>query len=362
MIYQEDRNKYVIDKNLCGWNPCWDDEKEAYVWYDATGADQTYGNAMEFSKTSKGWNLTWNISAGFSYQLSPSTYLDFSYRYVDYGQQKLPQTIPSEVTFPVVCQVENCSYPTPQAYASGSGQTIRMNSQQAVLSLRFDLGAGEQAIAEYNRKKEGALSFFDGVSGPGPLDGPAIKPGSFTISPRLGRWFPDTDLGLSKGSVTGLGLGYNFTRNWGLEASLDMTSRLSSNFAEFYTGSARLYSARLNAVYNAVDPEDENSRWVPYATAGLGRVWSKGEFEDHEVDRKYGCLHCPVKHNQPTGDYSSFAINGGLGVKYFLHENVALRLEALDIYSFKNADFGRDSGPYHNIAVTGGLVFQFGGN
>jgi hypothetical protein len=63
---------------------------------------------------------------------------------------------------------------------------------------------------------------------------------------------------------------------------------------------------------------------------------------------------------ETTGGYSSLAANAGLGIKYFLNRNVALRIEALDTISFRDADFARDKGPYHNLGVTGGLSFQFG--
>ena len=301
------------------------------------------------SHTQKGWDFTWNLTAGFSYQLSPATHLDFSYRYVDYGKQNISPVVPSVIfqeTGGVALGQGNI-----KAYGSGSGQSLETKSHQAVLALRFDLGAGEQAIAEYNRKKEGAISFFSGLSGPGPLDGPAIKPGSFTISPHLGGWFPASDLGLDDGFTGGLGLGYNFDQNWAVEASVDLTSHSSSNFLDTYTGETRMGSVRLNALYHMVGPENENSRLVPYATAGVGYVWANGDFEN-----------LAYYNQRPTGQYESLAVNAGLGIKYFLHENVALRVEALDTLALKDADFGLNTGPYHNLAVTGGLTFQFGGN
>jgi outer membrane beta-barrel protein len=332
-------------------------------------------NSPKTTRTETGWALTWNLAAGFSYQLSPSTYLDFGYRYMDFGKQNLPTAAPaalrSEINAPGIAPPVG----SVMAYGSGTGQTLESSAHQALLTLRYDLGAGEEAIAAYNRKKEGGLSIFDGFSGPGPLDGPAIKPGSFTVSPRFGGWFPSSDFAMKNGYLGGLGLGYNITQKWGVEASYEMTNRVSTDYAESsfrngvearYSGQARIGSVRLNALCHLLDPENENSRWVPYATAGLGQVWSKGHFQNNEAYRSGDHLQLDPSTNgyqQQTGNYSSFAVNGGLGVKYFLTENVALRLEALDTYAFKDAPFGRATGgPYHNLSFTGGLVFQFGGS
>ena len=316
---------------------------------------------QEYSKSTKGWDFAWNLAAGFSYQINESTHLDLSYRYVDYGKQKLPTTIDHEIRkkFPPPCMAD-CSPADPVlAYGDSSGQTLKMDSHQAVLALRFDLGAGEQTRVAYRQKTAGSGSFFDNFSGPGLLAAPAVQGGSFTISPRLGLFFPSKDFGVEDAYVGGLSLGYNLSRNWGVEASYDVTNHANSNFAATYSGKTRVNSARLNAVYHVVAPENELSRWVPYATAGLGAVWSKGTFQDHAVRSRTSAI---IKRDQPTGNYQSFAINAGLGLKYFLNKNVALRLEALDTYAFSDADFGRDKGPYHNVAFTGGLHFQFSGH
>jgi outer membrane cobalamin receptor/opacity protein-like surface antigen len=314
------------------------------------------GYRPRYDKSTKGWDFVWNLSAGFSYQLSPVTYIDFSYRYMDYGKQEIEGTLPEEI-LKFGNNAANGGGKV-MAYASSSGQTIDMTAHQAVLTMRFDLGAGQNAVAEYERKKAGGLDLLSGLSGPGLLDGPAVKPGSFTISPHIGLFYPDKGIGLKDGYVAGLGLGYNIDGRWGVEATVDMTSHLiDASPGEQYTGKARVGSVRLNAVRHLSDPENELSRLVPYATAGIGLVWSKGNFANNTITVNSK----PYLGNKPTGDYSSFAVNAGLGVKYFLHPNAAVRLEALDTYALKDADFQINGGPYHNFAVTGGFSFQFGG-
>ena len=203
------------------------------------------------------------------------------------------------------------------------------------------------------------MDLLSGLSGPGLLDAPAITPGSFTISPHIGLLYPDKGFGLKDGYVAGLGLGYNIDGRWGVEATFDMTNHLSdASHGEHYMGGTKVGSARLNAIYHLSDPENELSRLVPYATAGFGLVWSDGHFDTNEI-KPYGAN--TYLSDQPTDDYSSFAVNAGLGVKYFLTPNVALLVEAVDTYAFESADFQLSKGPFHNVAVTGGLSFQFGG-
>lgn len=68
--------------------------------------------------------------------------------------------------------------------------------------------------------------FFDQ---PSPLDSPAMKAGTIPFSPRRGVFFPSSDFGLKDGFVGGISPGYNFNRNWGIEASYDMANHVSSD-------------------------------------------------------------------------------------------------------------------------------------
>jgi outer membrane receptor for ferrienterochelin and colicin/outer membrane protein W len=311
-----------------------------------------YGN---FIRSTKGWGVTWNLTAGFSYQLSPSTFLDFSYRYVNYDNQPIDKVIPSEL---YRLQGVTLGQGYLEAYTSVTGQTIKMDAHQAVLALRYDLGAGVNATAEYERKKSNGFKIFGSLTGPSLLASPAIRPGSFSISPRIGLFLPEHKFGLSDGYVAGLSVGYNITGKWGVEVTVDMSNHVDETSGVNYSGDTRVSSAHLNAVYHIVDPDNTLSRWVPYATAGMGMVWSRGNFSTKEV---LMAVSVPFMTDQPTGDYSSIAVNAGIGIKYFLNQNVAIRVEALDTFAFKDADFQRDKGPYHNLAVSGGLTFQFGG-
>src|SRR5512135_3902384 len=83
-----------------------------------------------------------------------------------------------------------------------------------------------------------------------------IKEGSFEVNPYLGYFFPSADRA-DKGAA-GLRLGYNFTKNWGLEGVYD---HLSSK--------AELFHA--NAMYHFM-PE---GAFNPFVTAGIGDAFIK---------------------------------------------------------------------------------------
>jgi outer membrane cobalamin receptor/opacity protein-like surface antigen len=80
----------------------------------------------QFQSKQRQWALAWNLSIGFSYQITANTSIDLSYRYVDYGKIHLNPTI------------ENGLY-SYQFYSYNPGQTLKMTGQQAVFGLRMNL-------------------------------------------------------------------------------------------------------------------------------------------------------------------------------------------------------------------------------
>lgn len=161
------------------------------------------------------------------------------------------------------------------------------------------------------------------------------------ISLMGGYMFPNGRIGLDNGPVGGLGLGYNFTKNWGIEAfgyfapNIDDDGVLRGvNVTNPPTFDNDVTMARLSVLYHF----DTGSNFTPYISLGLGGQW---------IDR-----------DRPQYDnYSSFAPNIGLGFKYFLNEVVALRLEVNDSYGFNRAQGG---GRFNAPMVSAGLTFQVG--
>jgi OOP family OmpA-OmpF porin len=135
-----------------------------------------------------------------------------------------------------------------------------------------------------------------------------IKEGSIEIAPFAGYYFLD-----HQKDKVGYGLrgGYNFTKNWGIEGAFD------------YAGSrAQFYHADL--VYHLIPEKAFN----PFIFAGTG-----------------------VDHMKRSSDFHTRMLGEvGVGFKYFLTENIAIRADIRDIQD-----------RYNHVATTLGMVFTFGG-
>jgi OOP family OmpA-OmpF porin len=134
-----------------------------------------------------------------------------------------------------------------------------------------------------------------------------IKEGSIEISPFAGYYF------LHERDRAGFGLrgGYNFTKNWGLEGAYD------------YVGN-RANFLHANLLYHLIPEKAFN----PFILAGVGNA-----------------------HMKPDDDsYNHILGEIGVGFKYFLSDNIAIRVDIRDIQE-----------KYNNVAATAGLVFAFGG-
>lgn len=145
---------------------------------------------------------------------------------------------------------------------------------------------------------------------------------SFTISPFIGGYAFDSDLNLEDEMTYGIGLGYNFTENLAAEAVFNYADTELDSGAFDVEG----YLYRLDALYHFM-PEN---RLVPYVAAGLGAFDFDPEIGDSETE---------------------FSGNIGAGVKYFLNESVALRVDVRDVMTF----------PENNLLYTAGLTFYLGG-
>ncbi len=134
-----------------------------------------------------------------------------------------------------------------------------------------------------------------------------IREGSFEVSPYVGYYFPSGDHA-DKGAV-GLRLGYNFTKNWGLEGVYD---HLASK--------AELFHA--NAVYHLVPEGPFN----PFITAGIGDAFIK------------------------DGTRNEFMGDVGIGAKYFFSERIAARVDFREVMT-----------QFSSFLATAGITISFGG-
>lgn len=166
-----------------------------------------------------------------------------------------------------------------------------------------------------------------------------IREASFEINPFAGGYFFGGGQNLKDRPVYGLKLGYNFTKNCGIEGSLEYVSSRIKDANTTSTSTSRppfvspdnsvkntLY--HIDAIYH-FNPENKLN---PFLVAGIGGA-----------------------HFNPssTGSISKFLANFGVGAKYWLSETTALRADVRDIITFDKT--------YHNAEATVGIVFAFGG-
>ena len=163
---------------------------------------------------------------------------------------------------------------------------------------------------------------------------PAIageREGAFSISPFVGGYTFDGVQHLETAPVFGLRLGYDLTKNWGVELVGDYLST-DGTLSE---RSVNALSYRLDALYNFMP----DGPLVPYLALGGGGITAG-----------HGS-------NFQAGDSNTSATaNVGGGLKYFLTDSVALRGDARQLFVFESPN-----SPKYNWEYTAGLTFLLGG-
>lgn len=142
----------------------------------------------------------------------------------------------------------------------------------------------------------------------------------------------------------GLRYGYNFTDAWGLEFSVGRTNTSAIGLSGRDTD-LDLTTFDVDAIYHF----NPSSRFVPYVLAGVG-------YASADLDRPLtGTVSGvgPVRINDDNG----FTLNAGVGAKYFLTDNVSLRLDARYRYLDKVVDRFDDS--LNTFETTLGVGFRF---
>ena len=153
-----------------------------------------------------------------------------------------------------------------------------------------------------------------------------IREGSVSLNPNIGGYVFQRGQHIDDDLAYGLGLGYNFTENWGVEGNFNYVST-NSNASSSDGNNVDAYLYRLDALYHFM-PE---KKLVPYLAAGVGAIRISGDIDHSGSD--------PL-------------LNYGAGVKYFLTENLALRGDVRQIIT---------DDPNYNFIYTVGLTYLFGG-
>ncbi|OGP67307.1 MAG: hypothetical protein A2W27_07365 [Deltaproteobacteria bacterium RBG_16_44_11] len=170
-----------------------------------------------------------------------------------------------------------------------------------------------------------------------------IKPGAFNIGPLFGVATFEGNQDLDNAPVLGVRGGYDFTKNWGVEATFNwVPTRYNYGFnannpqgALGLSGSdseyTNVYNYRIEAIYNFM-PEQ---RLVPFIAVGIG---------GQSIDYRGGS-------GEP--DRTRLAPDYGVGVKYFLTDAIALRGDVRHVLAIGSI--------YNDLEATVGLAFYFGG-
>lgn len=164
-----------------------------------------------------------------------------------------------------------------------------------------------------------------------------IKAGSIEVSPFGGYSFFEKRQNLEHSPVIGARLGYNFTDRLGIEGTWQFMKSEVDNRSIPFTREGQ-FTSPINDVKTHQLKADllfhfmPDKAFNPYITAG------------------YGVNHYSPKINDRNMSFVDF----GVGAKYWLAENIALRGDVRDNLIFDEH--------IHNVETTLGVVFRFGGD
>jgi len=150
--------------------------------------------------------------------------------------------------------------------------------------------------------------------------------GTMSITPFAGGYLFQAKENLKDKPVAGLRVGYDFSRNWGVEAAGDyLTTKSDADL-----GDATVYGGRLETLYYYTP----DKKLVPYFAVGVGGRSLK--YDDYSnLDRGH------------------FLVDWGLGAKYSLSDNLALRADIRHMILINDT--------IQNLEATLGISFLFGG-
>lgn len=168
-----------------------------------------------------------------------------------------------------------------------------------------------------------------------------IREETWELSPFVGYNVFEKAQNLKDAPLFGGRLGYNFTEHFGIEGAVEyigtnlndkaITGPKKGQF-RYPVDSVALTFFHLDAVYHLIPEGDFN----PFILAGFGGIHYRPSISVQETDM------------------SSF--NFGVGTKYWMTENVALRL---DLKDYIVSEVIQEA--YHNFGATLGISFAFGG-
>ncbi len=157
-----------------------------------------------------------------------------------------------------------------------------------------------------------------------------VQQGAFTISPMAGGFSSDGDRSLQNlGRTYALWVGYTLTENIAAELGFNYVH----TDADLWLNAENVYGYQLHGdvLYHFMPDSD----FVPYVVAGVGGMF----FDDDNV--------------KPFEIDDTVQLNAGAGIKYFIADWVAARVDGRYYYSFDDSQ--------SDWTILAGLVFQIGG-
>ncbi len=167
------------------------------------------------------------------------------------------------------------------------------------------------------------------------------KEGAIEVSPFVGFNMFEKNQNLKDHLELGGRIGYNFTKNWALEGSVDFinTNVKDRSITAYRSGQFRAPMDKVDTYFYHLDllysfkPEN---RFNPFITFGFGGAHYSPKISDRDMS---------------TVDF-------GIGAKYWMAERVAIRFDIRDNFVTEVSPFQKG---YQNLSGTVGLVFAFGG-
>lgn len=150
-----------------------------------------------------------------------------------------------------------------------------------------------------------------------------VEPRSFTLSPMVGDYRFEGNQSLDHAPFGSVALGYNLTKLAALEVVFLAADAAASDTS---TTDTTVKAVRLDALYH-FSPDSKLVPYVAVGTGGIRRNPKGGEAVDH------------------------YLANYGLGIKYFVTNHVALRVDVRHLLDFDK--------PNNNLLYSAGLLIQF---
>ena len=162
------------------------------------------------------------------------------------------------------------------------------------------------------------------------------RQGAFSVSPFVGGYLLDDDQQMENRPAFGLRGGYNFTENLGVEVM--GSHSLTQTKQEFGSRETDVYRYGVDALFHFMP----NSKLVPFIAAGIG------------------CTKFKTPDTLFIKNHTAYLFNYGVGLKYFVAPDVALRADVRHVILPDGVSNGDYSGN-NNLEYSVGVTFQFGG-